>query len=272
MWQKWYHFARKSGGVLMITNIGFLDLRKIERKLIEKSKITFCYQYYEDVDALARLIILIKNLSPEVKNFVKFQIVDDHSKKHPIIEFKDELLELGVRVFRIEQDITWNQTGARNLNAYICDTEFALFSDIDHIFKEAEIIKIKQLLENNQLDAEHYYIFSRVDQNAKTLGSPCNIYIINVDRFLEFGGGDEDFVGQYGYEDVFFRKFLEANGVKPTLLKNIVIEVGNFRSGNQQIGLNLDLDRNKMMLEAKLQSFETKSFFALRFSWHEILG
>lgn len=88
-------------------------------------------------------------------NDFKVVIVDDGSPEpaEPIVRKWD----LPVRLFRIEDDIPWNREQARNLGAYVCDTQWLIQVDIDHILPNEHI----PALLNEPLELHRWYRFPR---------------------------------------------------------------------------------------------------------------
>lgn len=117
---------------------------------------------------------------------LKTVIVDDCSKE-PLGPLE------GVRVARVTDDIKWNQPGARNLGFHICEG-WVLCADIDHLVTKENM----EQLEKTNLRRGCVYYLGREDTNS------VNIYVIHKDDFEKIGGYDEDFCGNYGYDDIHF--------------------------------------------------------------------
>lgn len=117
---------------------------------------------------------------------LKTVIVDDCSKE-PLGPLD------GVKVVRVTDDIKWNQPGARNLGFHISDG-WVLCADIDHLVTKENM----EQLENTELKRGCVYYLGREDTNS------VNIYVIHKDDFEKIGGYDEDFCGNYGYDDIHF--------------------------------------------------------------------
>jgi len=117
---------------------------------------------------------------------LKTVIVDDCSKE-PLGPLD------GVKVVRVTDDIKWNQPGARNLGFHISDG-WILCADIDHLVTKENM----EQLEKTELKRGCVYYLGREDTNS------VNIYVIHKDDFEKIGGYDEDFCGNYGYDDIHF--------------------------------------------------------------------
>ena len=81
---------------------------------------------------------------------IKVIVVDDASKEMP------EVLDR-VDLYRIEIDVQWNRGQARNIGAYVCETEWLIQVDTDHILP-AECIEPLLAFE---ADPMHWYRFPR---------------------------------------------------------------------------------------------------------------
>lgn len=114
-------------------------------------------------------------------------IVDDCSSEPLALE------EDGIDVYRVEDDILWNQPGARNLGFQESDG-WIVCADIDHLITKEnveDILKIKK-------EKGTIYYLGREDADS------WNVFLIHKDDFEKIGGYDEDFCGHYGYDDIEF--------------------------------------------------------------------
>ena len=83
---------------------------------------TLIIPYYDQPEMLARQMAEVEKYPDGVKVIV----VDDGSPNYPAGN-------LPVTLFRIDEDIPWNREQARNIGAYMCETEWMVQVDIDHI-------------------------------------------------------------------------------------------------------------------------------------------
>jgi len=127
-----------------------------------------------------------ERISGILEQGLKTVIVDDCSKE-PLGPLD------GVKVVTVTDDIKWNQPGARNLGFHISDG-WILCADIDHLVTKENM----EQLENTELKRGCVYYLGREDTNS------VNIYVIHKDDFEKIGGYDEDFCGNYGYDDIHF--------------------------------------------------------------------
>lgn len=145
--------------------------------------LTIVYTYYNQSERIADII---KEKHPDCKVI----IVDDCSEKPLNINCP------GIEVYRILDDIKWNQGGARNLGAQQSE-DWIIFSDIDHLVTYQNV----QTIIDMKKEIGSIYYLGRTNANT----DPLNIFLIHKSDFEKIGGYDEDFSGHYGYEDVLFR-------------------------------------------------------------------
>lgn len=182
--------------------------------------ITLIYPYY---NAPSMLRVHLKNWSlmlDDVKERMNVILVDDGSRKSPALDAVRE--EWGKKVpewfslFRIIEDIPWNQHGARNLGAKHAHKGWMLISDIDHTISYNSL---KWILDHD-LDEKKYYTLRRMtavpgkneleimrDKNGLPKPHP-NSFILTKGLYWKVGGYDEDYCGTYG-GDGPFRRWLD---------------------------------------------------------------
>ena len=219
-------------------------------------KITISLGYYNDKDHIqAHLDEFIK-----YPQNIKIQIIDDGSKVSPIINLLHDIPKK-INIFRIEEDILWNIPGSRNLSATVATTPWILILDMDQIITISNLKKILELPLDNDYE---FYTFNRKlgDKNKFTAGT----MLVSRKLWWECGGYDEDFVGNYGYNDPFFKFKMKQIGAKEKQLKDIWCK---------QIQADCILSRNSMHINKKLYEEKIKSNLktsnkTLRFSWKKI--
>lgn len=199
-------------------------------------EIIVLYTFYGQKEMIPRI----------VEQGLKTMIIDD-GYPEPLGAIK------GIEVVRIEQDIPWNQPGARNLGFHLLDG-WVLSSDIDHVITKQNIKDLQKL----ELDKNCVYYIARKENGKVT--THRNIYLMHKEAFERIGGYDEDFSGHYGYDDTLFNKKIKEN------LKICETEVvcDYYPAGTK---LKRDSSHNKELLKTKTgKEITTK----LRFSWHNV--
>lgn len=211
---------------------------------LNKEPITIIHPYYAQPDTIPLQMDIFKTF-PEIR----IVFVDDGSKEPLEVE--------GADVYRIEEDIPWNQSGARNLGFHVSDG-WCLYSDIDHIVTKDVINSIR----NRDWNKNCIYYLGRTE-NEKEIDTAYNCYFIHKEAFDKIGGYDEDFAGGYGFEDTLFfqlsKKFLE-----PVMWNDIKLEC---RADIGSTNLERDIDRNGRILDKKLEDLKPVNTPKLRFTW-----
>lgn len=150
-----------------------------------------------------------------LRSAISFVILDDGSP-HPSCSAAEVIRSMDIdtssrfdlQVHRINEDITWNIGGARNLLMTISPTEFVIFLDTDTHITHSLARNIAYLVSNHCGDMNWMmYQFPRVfaHNTSKKLGPHPAVTLISKTLYWQIGGCDEDFVGNYGQTDPHFR-------------------------------------------------------------------
>lgn len=152
--------------------------------------ITTIYTYFGQKEMLPKIL----------KEGIKLIIVDDCSPKP--LEKQD-----GAECYRIIDDIRWNCTGAKNLG-FTMASGWIINSDIDHIITKELVDKLEKMPK----DKNTVYILGReFSDGSKDVYPSRNVYLIHKSVWEKVGGFDEDFAGNYGYEDILFMDMCSKN-------------------------------------------------------------
>jgi hypothetical protein len=188
-------------------------------------------------------------LSDDILKDIQLIIIDDCS---PVpLSVKIENKNLNIEVYRIDTDIEWNVGGAKNLGAYESDAEKVLFLDADRCIGECPIRNLVKM----DIDDNGFIVFV----NGKK-GSP-GTFCTTKKRFMELNGFDEKFSGNYGFEDINYRKRHEYFG-------GTFVEVDNLISTRKQYQHHT-LIRNREV-NRKIMSDVNRSGLFLNFEWHKV--
>lgn len=175
--------------------------------------VTLVYPFYDNRFMLLRHLQEWLEYSPALKVAVKINIVDDASPNCRASEIVNEFgyTGLDIRVWRVQEDIPWNQDGARNLAMLHAATEWTYMTDMDHLLpkKQAEFMML--FIEELARPGEYYMPTQALTNGVKLLPHP-NSYLMRRDDFWAMGGYDEDFAGWYG-SDGNFRKCCRGAGM-----------------------------------------------------------
>jgi glycosyltransferase involved in cell wall biosynthesis len=176
------------------------------------AKLSIISHYYNHPQMVLDQIKYWESLPDSFLSQVEFVLVDDCSQQIPVIEST----KLNLKLFRVVTDLPWNQAGARNLGAFNASGEWALFFDIDQKFYFEVMQKVLYSL--SSLDPMTMY-YMRIKEliditvNQSLLNHP-NTFLVNLAQFKIHGMYDEDFVGYYGYEDLYMPQVWEKIRIK----------------------------------------------------------
>lgn len=234
---------------------------------IRLSYVVPVYFNQRDAHTLIDLLLRYNSYAKEVISHIQFVIVDDGS---PLpIEIPPEI-NLNISLYRITTDIRWNQCGARNLGVVYAKSPRILLSDSDHYFPE----KLLRAILNSRIPKKTVYKFKRVDQQGLAIAKAMNIFYMSKSVFFQTLGYDEEFSGNYGYEDLYFLDLQRriGNSIRYfTRFKKIVAtEVDrelSYHSLARDTEINIALYRKKKELLKGRDPFVSHSRTFLQFDW-----
>lgn len=237
--------------------------------------IRLIYPYYENPLMLERQVENWNRYAGDLRDHLRVIVVDDGSQKYPAAPIMRKL-NFPKRLYRVLEDIPWNQHGARNLGAQrACTAEenFWLFmSDMD-ILLTAETAYD---LATRELDPAFHYTFERAflpDLSRRKVH--CNTFLVKHSIYWAINGYDEDYCGTYGGDGPFIRQL--TNLAPNRHLKDIVlfgverdvVPDANTTSLTRKDGEFGDLYRARF--DAKRRSGDERSRNPIRFKWERVL-
>lgn len=218
--------------------------------------ITIVHTYYNHPIELINIhLVEWGKINKKFSTYVKFIIIDDNSYKPLSLKFKN------LSIYRILDDIKWNQGGARNLGFFVASTPWIFYSDIDHV---VTFEAFEQLLNFPKKKGEYYKVSRNIkgeiiDNTAAITGGG---YLIHRADFFKVGGYDEDYSGHYGFEDLDFHNRLSNLGVTVNLLPQIyTICYPNMATTN----LDRDIEVNRELYNKKVNNLPVGGI--MRFRW-----
>jgi hypothetical protein len=224
--------------------------------------------FYNEHEWVNNQIAHWQQINPQFRDFFEFILVDDFSDE----KYKLPKTDLNIRLFRVTDDIPWNQGGARNLATFHATGSVALFADIDQHIKIEFLERLCASVSNIQRNTIHFFKSNPPlinIQNGETLIHHPNSFFVNLKDFKTLVHYDEDFVGHYGFEDVFLLRVWEKLGGKVTLVNEDVSSQLPFGT----LSLNRDIQTNEALIQKKVFFENCKmSNSILRFSWEEVLN
>ncbi len=229
------------------------------------TKLSIISHYYNHPQMVQNQIAYWESLPDSFLTEVEFVLVDDCSEQAPDIP----VTTLNLKVFRIITDLPWNQAGARNLGAFNATGEWALYFDIDQKFYVEPMVGV--LANLDRMDKMSMYYLRIKELIDITVNKPLlfhpNTFLVNLAKFKQYGMYDEDFVGHYGYEDLYMPQVWEKHSGKRILFNDTdFFEDIGFGTTN----LDRDLSRNLALAQQKMMNGTKNSLGILRFEWEAI--
>lgn len=229
--------------------------------------ITHFYCNQKDISAITRLLERYAAYPPEVLARIQFVIVDDGSP----IDYQVPDLPLNLTWLKINQDIRWNQPGARNLGAVYSRADTLLLADMDH---EVPLEAMRQLIERPSCGKRLYKMW-REDENGKIYKGHSNLFVTSRGRFFECYGYDEEFSGHYASDDYRFVKYQKARGSFQTYLpksircieRNDLDRKRNYHTLVRDLSFNTPVDSRKRRELVELGRGYGHSRMFLNFTW-----
>ncbi len=228
--------------------------------------ITIISHFYNAHECVNQQIAHWQKINPKLNDLFEFILVDDFSDT----EYALPKTDLNIRLFRVTDDIPWNQGGARNLATFHATGSIALFIDIDQHIKIEFLERLCAAAANLQRNTIYFF---KSDppliniQNGQELNHHPNSFFVNLQDFKSNVHYDEDFCGNYGFEDIFMLRAWEKIGGKVTLINEHVSHQLPFGTFN----LNRDIKINQALITEKVFKQNCKiSNSILRFSWLEV--
>lgn len=213
---------------------------------------------------LAKQLDTIRSYSDHVLERLRFFIVDDHGDP-PVDETQIRDLALFVeeaRLYRVDDDIKWNQMGARNLAMKEADGWVAML-DPDMVFDHEMIQRIFGVVDMMKRGQSLRFLLKHVQTGEIDRTSP-NTHILHRDDFWKAGGYDEDFAGGKGYSDVMLMRCLRGVGIKSIWRDDIYAHFYGPKDIPDAMVNTIDrsLDRNAPIFRSKV-----KKIGAMRNGW-----
>jgi hypothetical protein len=145
---------------------------------------------------------------------VHFVVVDDGSP----VKYEVPDLDLNLTWIRIDQDIRWNQPGARNLGMTYARADNVFLCDVDIEVPEPTLAYFAS---RPPCGKWMYRPALRDVATGAARGRHPNVFLLSRARFMRFFGCDEDFSGHYAFDDLRFTKNQKLHG---TLLARLPSE------------------------------------------------
>lgn len=239
-----------------------------DKSHIRLSYITHFYCNQTNIDSVTELLRHYEQYDPALLDVIEFVIVDDGSP----VEYEIPQLNLNITWLRINEDIQWNQAGARNLGVTYAKSDRIVLSDLDHLFPPETL----HYMAYRRHPGRSFFKVYRTDEQGQRQTGHSNLFYMSRARFMRFFGYDEDFAGHYGAEDYRFVKFQKHHGSRQRYLparyrcfeRQKLNRKTSYHSLNRSLAYNTPVDaRKKQEIEQHGREFGHSRLF-LNFTWH----
>jgi predicted glycosyltransferase involved in capsule biosynthesis len=206
-----------------------------------------CYAEVGNAPFVANLVKHYQDLPLSLREKFELILVDDHSP-HALESFVQG--SLNMRILRIDEDIPWNQPGARNLGVVYSRSDKIIMHDVGQCLPKQTLEKIVSMKNpSNRI----YKFQSMSERNGVITQSHPNTLFMSRSRFFRYYGYDEEFAGNYGREDSCFTRLQRRFGARiKTFSKRYPVI---FRERDEDFvysELKRDKQVNTALMESKL--------------------
>jgi len=232
-------------------------------------KITICYPYCNQPELLNHHIDIWENYNDEIKEKLDFIIMDQGYSIKPLKIKRN--LKVDLKVYGIidayrSKKVQWIY-GCHNLAYMMCNTDWLLYSNLDHIIDGNTIDKILKL---PMRDPNVYYMFKRYPYKNKDYHR--GTWMIHKEAFWKSLGIEEAMNGEYGFEDSIMMLSLNKKNIRKVFPKDIVMkyiddkEFDNSTSKEIIWSRNIS-NRNMNILSIIEKNFNKRTRRYLLFNW-----
>lgn len=199
-------------------------------------RVTLIIPYYRQPQMLRKQYEEWSNYHETEKRFFHFIVVDDCSPEpaEDIVGWSDMFSrDLGIELYRIDEDRPWNRSMARNLGTIQAPTAWIVHMDTDHVLTRWQALNLRTTIESMRGKVPEWFRFSRrrigaADETRmkdKCSRESTNVLIHpHIDSYLttktaywKAGGYNEDFTGVLGGGSPFLKEMTKEHGEPPVL-------------------------------------------------------
>ncbi|HEY9532310.1 MAG TPA: glycosyltransferase [Burkholderiales bacterium] len=207
---------------------------------------THFYCNQRTIDTVTSLLEEYAAYPADVLERTQFVVVDDGSP----VRYEVPALDLNLTWLRVEQDIRWNQAGARNLALLYARSNNVVISDVDHSFPTHTL---RWLIGRDAPHRRFYRFYRKRADGSLRRGHP-NLFYLSRARFFQLFGPDEEFAGAYGAEDVRFVRNFKYHGTvqlhvpkKYYCVERTLDRAASYHSLARDLSHNTGVDTRKRM-------------------------
>lgn len=225
--------------------------------------------YYNHPDFLKFQLHLWNNYSEKIKEEMEIILVDDGSKISIVDLPNLPPFPINLKIYRILEDIPWNEKGARNLGATVSTSNWLLHTDFDHWFDIQNLEKIINL----KKEEKYIYRFQRLKYGIPYTQHK-ETHLIYKEKFFSVGGFDEDFSGIWGggAYTLYFDILLKQKKMEVFYLNDVYVNGAYLDRFHDCQVTNLSKKTNVGvgdLIRSKKKKY--KSGKILRFNWERVL-
>ncbi|MEN3262008.1 glycosyltransferase family 2 protein [Sodalis endosymbiont of Spalangia cameroni] len=239
----------------------------IDKQHIKLTYITHFHCNQENINSVNRLLEQYEKYSSSVLDHLEFIIVDDGSP----VSYKISDFNLNLTWLKINEDIPWNQSGARNLGVTYAKSDKIIITDLDHTFPEKTL---KYLINRRNPGRSFYKLYRKSQLTPGVMKGHSNIFFMSRARYFRHHGYDEEFAGHYGYEEVRFVKYQKYHGSKLKYLPKKIICIerkidrdNSYHTLVRDLSYNAKIDKRKKEEVCLYGAEYGHSRLYLNFSW-----
>lgn len=228
--------------------------------------------YYENPGMLVRQIAVWNLYAGELRDSVGVILVDDGSPRRPALDvIRDHPCTLKLGLWRIAENIAWNQHGARNLGAKVAGAGWLFMTDIDHLLMPDQAL----VLAAKPLDPARHYTVERTSlPELRPYKHHCNTFAVTRQAYMAVGGYDEDYCGAYGGDGPFLRQlaaYVPEERLRDVHVVRVPREVQPDASTTEWPRTGALKERYRRLHEDKRRRGDEKARNPLRFTWERLL-
>ncbi len=170
--------------------------------------LTVVMAVYGQPKMLAKQLETFASYHENIRQQVELIIIDDHGS--PPAEVPKEIRQqVKVRLYRVVEDVAWNQMGARNWGMHYASEGPCVMLDPDMVISEGmmrRFLSVAAVLPRGKVIK---FGLKHVSSGRLDYTSP-NTWLLHKADFFACGGYDEEFRGHKGWSDCLLQETLRA--------------------------------------------------------------
>lgn len=235
---------------------------------IRLTYITHFYLNQNRSETVSALLRHYASYDPALLDQIHFVIVDDGSP----LDVQPPEVDLNLTWLRINEDIRWNQGGARNLGVTYAKSDNVLVTDLDLAYPEETL---RALVEYGPVGKTLFKFYEKQPDSSEVRKGHPNNFFLSRGRFMRYYGYDEEFAGHYGAEDFRFVKFQKAQGTRQKYFdrrytyyrRHEIDRAAGYHSLTRDLSANTPVDSRKRVELERYGHEQGHSRMFLSFTW-----